>query len=151
MKKGEGTKDNRELVFGMYAEHGGRNIPLIIRRLGEEHHIRISEQTLYEWMRDGDWKARLKRAEDEKGKFCREELLDLDEQMLRKILRQIERYEQHLDTGTPPDNQAAYAYINMIRTAMELSNKIKPEKKVDPAEHERSLEEVLETEYGIRR
>jgi hypothetical protein len=149
MKKGEGTPENREATFSVYKEHGGRNIPLIIRHLKGEHGISISEQTLYEWMKDGDWKARLKRTEEERDKFLEGELLGFDEKMLKKILRQIERYERHLDTDSKVDNQAAYAYINMIRTAMELSSKIRPEKKVVPEEHERTLEEVLETEYGI--
>jgi hypothetical protein len=149
MKKGEGTLQNKETAFGIYREHGGRNIPLIIRHLGEEHGIRVSEHTLYEWMKDGDWKERLKRAEEERDKFCESELLDFDEKMLKKILRQIERYERHLDTNAPVDNQAAYAYTNMIRTAMELSGKIRHEKEVRTEAHERTLEEVLEHEYGI--
>lgn len=150
MIKGEGTLKAREKAFGVYMEHGGRNIPLIIRHLNDEHGIRISEQTLYEWMKDGEWKACLKRSQEERQGF-ENELLDFDQRMLKKILRQIERYERHLDTDSRVDNQAAYAYTNMIRTAMDLANKIKPERNADPEAHERTLEEVLENEYGIRR
>jgi hypothetical protein len=149
MKKGEGTPENKEAAFGVYMEHGGRNIPLMIRHLGEEHGIKVSEHTLYDWMKEGDWKARLKRAEDERKEFLEGELLDFDQKMLKKILRQIERYERHLDTDSRVDNQAAYAYTNMIRTAMELAGKIKPERKRSPEEIRRAAEEVLRNDYGI--
>jgi hypothetical protein len=37
----------------------------------------------------------------------------------------------------------------MIRIAMELSHRIRPDKKIAPEEMKRAAEEILETDYGI--
>jgi hypothetical protein len=148
MKKG--TPDAKELAFRVYAEHGGINIPLILENLKHTYKLEITERTLYEWKQAGDWKARVKRAMEEKREFQEGELLGLEERMMGKLLKQIERYEGHMH-GPEIDNQAAYAYVNMIRIALELAGRIRPETRLSPEEMKRRIDEVLEAEYGIKR
>jgi hypothetical protein len=75
--------------------------------------------------------------------------------MLLSLIAQKEKYEKYFD-GLPAnnmDNQAQFAYSNIIKTVIELSRKLKPKEKQskDLAEMKRLAEEILESEYGIKR
>jgi hypothetical protein len=84
----KGTPDARELAFRVYAEHGGRNIPLILENLKHTCKLDITERTLYEWKQEGDWKDRVKRAMEDKREFQDGELMGLEERMMGKLLKQ---------------------------------------------------------------
>jgi hypothetical protein len=122
MKKGIGTPENREIAFGVYFLFGGKNIPRIIERLERAHGLKVSAQTLYEWKREGGWDERIGR-----DNALREDtgLLTFDEKMMRRIFSLIEKYERFFETNASVDNQAAYAYTNLLRAAIELSKRMK--------------------------
>lgn len=140
MKKGVGTRENRERAYRLYREHGGRDIRAVLGKLQSRYGLKISAQTLYKWRREGKWTDRMAEGEPE----------SFDLGMFGRLVRLIEKYEGYLEGKAGVDNQAAYAYTNMIRTAMELSARIGPAR-TDPEEMKRIAEEILETEYGIKR
>lgn len=80
----------------------------------------------------------------------------LEEQMIRSLIRRKREYERYFKaSGIDPenpgmDNQATNAYTGLIKTIAELSRKAVRESK-DPEEVKRLAEEILETEYGIKR
>jgi phage shock protein A len=76
----------------------------------------------------------------------------LVESMLRDLLKQKKKYEQYFEGIQGVDNQASFAYANIIKTVIELSRKIKPRgEEKDPEELRRMADEILEMEYGIKR
>lgn len=77
--------------------------------------------------------------------------LTIEERMIRDLLRQKRRYEKYFKTlKEHVDNQAQTAYTNIIKTIVELSRKAGKEAR-DPEEMKRIADEILETEYGIKR
>jgi len=139
MKKA--TREQRELAFLVYKEFGGRDVPQILERL-RRYGLKISAQTLHKWKRQENWKAHT--GDKGKGKSMR-----LEEGLLQRLLRLIETYYRRLDEGPKIDPQATYALVSMIKTVMGISGKM-PEK-VDPEEMRLKAEEILETEFGIKR
>ncbi|MDP2168732.1 MAG: hypothetical protein Q8J64_10430 [Thermodesulfovibrionales bacterium] len=135
MKKGIGSKENMETAKKVYLEEEGRNIYRILERLDTEHGLKISAQTLYAWRAGGNWQA--------KADAC------LEHYIMRGLIRLIKKYERDMENSQRPDAQAAYAYINMVKTAVTLSGKYPH--RADPAEMKRVAEEILEREYGIKR
>lgn len=76
--------------------------------------------------------------------------LTIEERMIRDLLRQKRRYERYFKTLQGVDNQAQTAYTNIIKVVVGLSKKTR-EEAVDPEEMRRIAEEIMETEYGIKR
>jgi transposase-like protein len=144
------TPEARELAFRLYAENGGRDIPKVLERLRRNHGVDITEQTLHEWKRQGGWKERMEQSLEGRREFHDRELVGLEERMMGRLIRQIEKYELYMQ-APHVDNQASFAYTNMIRTAIELAGRIRPEKRTDPEEMRRIADEILETDYGIKR
>jgi transposase len=130
----------------------GQNVEMTIRELAKKGYT-LTKPTIYDWMEKFDWKDRAARAEAEehKGKDMQ---LSFEEKMISALVAQKEKYEEYfagLGRGQH-DNQASFAYTNIVKTIIELSRKIKPpEEKRDPAELKRISEEILESEYGIKR
>jgi hypothetical protein len=117
-QKGVGTPENREAAYTVYALFGGRNIKQILGRLEWKHGLRISAQTLYEWKKEGKWDARIAVGGEQ-------DVLTFNERMLKRVLRLIGMYDRHFASGdSAKDAQAAYAYTNLIRTAMELKRRM---------------------------
>jgi len=118
MTKGIGTPENREAAYRVYALFGGKNIRQILGRLEWKHGLKISAQTLYEWKDEGGWDKRI-------AESAAEDELTFNERMLGRVLRLIERYDRHFAAEGPArDAQTAYAYTNLIRTAMELRRRM---------------------------
>jgi hypothetical protein len=76
--------------------------------------------------------------------------LSLEEKMINALKKRKRAYEKYFRTLKDVDNQAQSAYTSIIKTIVELSRKI-PAGVSDPEEMKRRLDEVLETEYGIKR
>jgi hypothetical protein len=78
--------------------------------------------------------------------------LSFEEKMIRDLLKRKRAYEQYfkLKPDNTVDNQAQSAYTTIIKTLFELSRKTLPGAK-DPEEIRRLSEEILESEFGIRR
>jgi len=129
MNKGTGTPENRELAFMAYALFGGKNIPKVLQRLQALHGIRISARTLYRWRDEGGWQERM--AALAGGSSAAHELT-FDERMLGRMMSLIERFEAEL-AKKGADSQTAYAYTNLVRTAIELSRNMAPWESRPPA------------------
>jgi len=72
-------------------------------------------------------------------------------QALQKRRREYERYFRTLKKeGATMDHQAQTAYINIIKTLVELEKKSLPETG-DPERMKRLAAEILENDYGIKR
>jgi hypothetical protein len=125
MTKGIGTPENRETAYRVFALFGGRNIKQILGRLQWKHDIEISAQTLYEWKKEGQWEERMART-------AGTDVLTFNEQMLGRVLRLIRRYDVHFAGGPVNNAQAAYAYTNLIRTAMELARRMNRWESAEP-------------------
>ncbi|GER92678.1 hypothetical protein A45J_0396 [hot springs metagenome] len=143
--------ENRELAFKVYCEEGG-NIESTLRRLEKEHGLKLSKPTFYDWMKKFNFKDRLKNIDAERQKN-KDSQISFEEKMMSDLMKQKEKYEKYFDGIAGIDNQAQYAYTNIVKTIIELSRKIKPHQKEtkDPAEMKRLAEEILESEYGIKR
>lgn len=87
----------------------------------------------------------------------------LEDKMIKALLRQKRKYEIYLNskktevktgdkTEEPElDHKAEHAYTHIIKTIVELSRKSQGREKEDPEEMKRIAEEILESEYGIKR
>jgi len=126
MKKGIGTPENRELAFAVYTLFGGRNIHRILIRLEHVHGLSLSARTLYKWKDEGNWDGRLGRAGAAGKCPPMREVLTFEERLLSRVMGLLEKYERHFETNDAVrDAQAAYAYTNLLRAAMELSRRMK--------------------------
>ena len=126
VKKGDGTPENREAAFEVYAFFGGSGIKRILNRLEAMHGLDISERTLYEWKEEGGWDLRLGGRKDS-------ERITFRERMFLKVMDHIERYEKKFsENPSATDNQASYAYTNLLRTALELSGSMRHWESRDP-------------------
>lgn len=142
--------ENRELAFRVYCEEGG-NVEGTLRRLEKDHGLKLSKPTFYEWMKKFNFEERLKNIDAERQK-ANDNQISFEEKMMSDLMRQKEKYEAYFEALSGIDNQAQYAYTNIVKTIIELSRKIKPAKEVkDPAEMKRLADEILESEYGIKR
>jgi hypothetical protein len=150
--KGIGTPENKEAVFLIYREFGGKQVPKIIEAANKRLGLRLSAPTLYAWEKEGGWAERMKAADKELAK-ARDFQGSFEERMMIKLALQIEKYERYfecLEAGRM-DNQAMYAYTNLLKTVVELSRKVKVKTKKDPEELRRAADEILKSEYGIER
>lgn len=129
MKKGVGTPENRELAFRVYSLFGGRNIHRMLCRLEHMHGLAISARTLYKWKEQENWEARM----GPRDGLSAPGVLTFEERLLLRVMSLIEKYELYFETNDAvKDIQAAYAYTNLLRTAIELSRKMKFWETKDP-------------------
>jgi hypothetical protein len=76
----------------------------------------------------------------------------LEEKLLKDFLKVKKEYEKYFKTLEKPDAQALSAYGNILKNAVELTKKLRPEGKSTTQEDmKRIAEEILESEYGIKR
>lgn len=77
----------------------------------------------------------------------------IEQEMLSALVSQKEKYEKYLGEkqGEDIDHKAEHAYTHIIKTIIELSRKLEQPKEDDPEEMKRIAEEILESEYGIKR
>lgn len=102
----------------------GQNVEMCLRELAKQG-TTLTKPTIYEWMEKFGWKERAARAEAEEKKSAGVGELSFDEQMLQALISQREKYEQYFATlTTQPDNQATYAYTNLIKTISDIRDKV---------------------------
>lgn len=141
--------ENRELAFKVYCEEGG-NIEATLRRL-EKEGLKLSKPTFYAWTRKFNFEERLKNI-DAVRQLVKDSQISFEERMMNDLMKQKDKYEAYFETISGIDNQAQYAYTNIVKTIIELSRKLKPGKETkDPDEMKKLAEEILESEYGIKR
>ncbi len=76
-----------------------------------------------------------------------------EEALVQKLVTQIEKYERYLERlgDGKADNQAVYAYTNLLKTIIGLSRKREADRKISAAAIKEEAEKILEAEYGIKR
>lgn len=141
--------ENRERAFQVYCDEGG-NVEATLRRLEKEHGLKLSKPTFYDWMKKYNFDDRRIKVDLEKQKV-KDSQISFEEKIMLKLIAQIEKYEAYFENNATIDNQAVYAYTNLLKTIIELSRKRPQKEAKDPAEMRRLAEEILESEYGIKR
>lgn len=94
---------------------------------GHEGYV-ITRATLYEWMEKYDWQGRATRLEAEQIVMAN---ATSDESILTPLLSQKTRYELYFD-GLPVnevDNQAVYGYNAILKTILEIREKMEDRKR----------------------
>lgn len=75
-----------------------------------------------------------------------------EEGLIKDLLKVKRQYERYFKTLEKPDGQALSSYAGILKTAAELLRKLGPETEAnDPEEMKKIAEEILESEYGIKR
>lgn len=144
--------ESRELAFQTYRECGG-NKELTLREL-EKKGLKLSKPTLYEWIEKFNFDGRLVKADAENQRTA-----DLQEsfekKMMLKLVGQLEKYEKYFEENTDIDNQATYAYTNLLKVIVEISRRL-PAKEGLPEGQvkktgltEETLAKIKEELYGI--
>lgn len=143
----------RETAFACYRECGG-NVEAAVRLFKKKGYT-LSKPSFYEWLEKYNFKERLTAA-DAKAQEAKDAALTTEAQLLVDLKKQKDKYEKYFETlGSAIDNQAQYAYANLIKTIIELVRKTglkeDEQKKLTRDEGKRLAEEILESEYGITR
>ncbi len=100
----------------------GQNLSECERLLKREHNFKVSRQTLTEWKEKYNWEDRAARADAEK---IRQEEDISDGALLSALLGQKKKYEayfENLPMGSI-DNQAVYAYSNLLKKIVDIRPK----------------------------
>ncbi|MDA8155578.1 MAG: hypothetical protein M0Z52_03860 [Actinomycetota bacterium] len=149
-RKGKAIRQNIEMAYGVYCLLGG-NVAKTQKEL-EKRGLKLSRPSLDKWIKDYRFEERMKQADAERqeAEDCQ---LSLEQKMMKKLLRQIERYEEYLDSLpiNQMDHQATYALTNLYKTVVELSRKAKGVDAKSPATLRKKADEIMRAEYGIER
>lgn len=150
MKGKSASLEARETAFQCYRECGG-NVEAAVRAMKKKGYS-LSKPAFYEWLEKYNFKERLAAA-DAKAHEAKDAALTTEAMLLVDLKRQKDKYEKYFESiGSSIDNQAQYAYANLIKTIIELVRKCKPEKETkDPQEMRKLADDILESEYGIKR
>lgn len=135
----------RELAYNVWRECG-QNLSETERVLNRDRDLPVTRQTLAEWRDKYDWPGRAARTECAESQKARG---ISDDALITALLAQKDRYEEYFESLTRGqiDNQALYAYSNILKTLVDFANKKKTEvAEVDrPAVFLESLKFVAET------
>lgn len=122
MKGKSADLELREKAFRIYRECGG-NKEMTLRALDSEGYS-ISKPTLYDWIKKYNFDERLTSA-DLKTQKANDAVLAMEQKILADLLKQKEKYERFFDgLGAAIDNQALYAYNNLISTIVSVKAKL---------------------------
>lgn len=81
-------------------------------------------------------------------------LSSVERQAISGLRKRKSAYEEYFKTVIEPDHQALTAYINILKTMVDIARKLAANSNEDrksPEEIKRASEEILESEYGVRR
>ncbi|GAB4389032.1 MAG: hypothetical protein Kow0025_11910 [Thermodesulfovibrionales bacterium] len=74
----------------------------------------------------------------------------MEEQVLRGLLKRKREYDRYFKEREAIDNQAVSAYINIVKLAVEVLHRAEKGAR-ESADMRKAAEEILESEFGIRR
>ena len=120
---------SRELAYTTW-RRCGQNITETARVLKHDHNYDISRQSLHAWKDKYDWERRAAQAEAEEKSRTEE---TSDESLLTVLLKQKKKYEgyfESLSLGTV-DNQAIYAYNNILKTLLNIRERVSGDNEID--------------------
>jgi hypothetical protein len=123
---------HRELAYKTWREHG-HNISATVKALAKEHGYSISRQSLGKWRKAFEWDDRAAREENEARE--REEATS-DSSILNSLISQKQKYEEYFKTlsSVAVDNQAVYGYNSVLKTILDIKNKIEERRKAGEVE-----------------
>lgn len=130
---GNAPAETREFAYTLWCECG-QNLSECHRKMNGEHGYVISRQSLHEWKEKYNWEARAARTEAEKMMMAD---ATSDDAILAPLLKQKEKYEAYfngLEVGKV-DNQAVYGYNAILKTILDIRQKIEDRKKEGQADH----------------
>ena len=130
---GNAPAETREFAYAVWCECG-QNLSECHRKMNGEHGYVISRQSLHEWKEKYDWEARAARTEAEKIMMADATSNDA---ILAPLLKQKEKYEAYFDGMEvgKVDNQAVYGYNAILKTILDIRQKIEDRKKEGQADH----------------
>ena len=124
--------ETKELAYTVWRECG-QNLSECHRKMNGEHDYVISRQSLHEWKTKYDWEGRAARTDAEKMM-----MIDAasDDAILTPLLKQKTKYEDYFDSLPigKVDNQAVYGYNAILKTMIEIKQKIEDRKKAGEAD-----------------
>ncbi len=130
---------------------------LTLEVLKKDHGMSVTAPTLYAWIEKYTWKDRAARAEAEEQRV-KDVGLGFEDKMMASLIEQKESYEKYFKTlGHSPDNQATYAYTNLIKTIIDIKRKLKAEQAAEDIEQitkskgltDETVEEIRKKILGI--
>ena len=124
--------ETREFAYTVWRECG-QNLSECHRKMNGENGYVISRQSLHDWKTKYDWEGRAARLEAEKMMMAD---ATSDDAILAPLVKQKNKYENYFD-GLPigtVDNQAVYGYNAILKTILEIKQKIEDRKKAGEAD-----------------
>lgn len=130
---GNAPAETREFAYTVWCECG-QNLSECHRKMNGEHGYVISRQALHEWKEKYSWEARAARTEAEKIMMAD---ATSDDAILAPLLKQKEKYESYFDSMAvgKVDNQAVYGYNAILKTILDIRQKIEDRKKEGQSDH----------------
>ena len=124
---GNAPSETREFAYNVWCGCG-QNLSECHRKMNGEHGYVISRQSLHEWKTKYDWEARAARTDAEKSMMAN---ATSDDAILAPLLKQKEKYETYFDNLEvgKVDNQAVYGYNAILKTILDIRQKIEDRKK----------------------
>ena len=124
---GNAPAETREFAYTVWCECG-QNLSECHRKMNGEHGYVISRQSLHEWKEKYDWEARAARTEAETMMMAD---ATSDDAILAPLLKQKEKYEAYFDGMAvgKVDNQSVYGYNAILKTILDIRQKIEDRKK----------------------
>ena len=124
---GNAPAETREFAYTVWCECG-QNLSECHRKMNGEHGYVISRQSLHEWKEKYDWESRAARTEAEKSMMAN---ATSDDAILAPLLKQKDKYESYFDALEvgKVDNQAVYGYNAILKTILDIRQKIEDRKK----------------------
>lgn len=119
--------ETREAAYAIWVE-SGQNLSECHRKMNGELDYVVSRQSLHAWKEKYNWEARAARAEaEEKNR----KNATSNEALLVPLLKQKEKYEDYFDglEVGKVDNQAVYGYNSILKTILDIKQKIEDRKK----------------------
>lgn len=107
--------------------NNSRNIAAALRELKQEGYV-ITSKSLYAWKKELEWEDRAARIDTDKAQAA-DKCASIDAVFLEKIQDRIAMYDNYLETlpAGKMDNNAIFAYLQLMELAIKLSKNIKPD------------------------
>lgn len=126
MKGKSASLEARETAFQCFRDCGG-NVEAAVRAMKKKGYP-LSKPAFYDWMEKYNFKERLVSA-DAKAHEARDAAIATEAQLLVDLNRQKGKYEKYFESmGNTIDNQAQYAYANLIKTIIDVKAKLEADK-----------------------
>ncbi len=116
--------ENREVSYRIWCECG-QNVELTIRTLKERIGLSLTKPTIYDWIEKFNWKDRAARKDEEAQRVQNAAAVTDEGRMIADLEKQKKKYDRFFETlgDAGIDNQAMYAYNNLVKTIIDIKAK----------------------------